>query len=53
MALRGVPMPTLQKLMGHTEINTTMRYLHTNLTSMENAALVLEQALQQQLGEAA
>lgn len=53
MALRGVPMPTLQKLMGHTEINTTMRYLHTNLTSMEKAALVLEQALVQQLEEAA
>ncbi|MGC6515457.1 MAG: tyrosine-type recombinase/integrase [Myxococcota bacterium] len=53
MALRGVPMPTLQKLMGHTEINTTMRYLHTDLTSMEKAALVLEQALEQQPGEAA
>ena len=44
LALRRVPMLWPQRLMWHTEINTTMGYLRTKLSSIKNAALLLKLA---------
>ena len=45
LGLRRVPMPCPLWLVWLTEINTTMRYLRTKLSSIKDAALVLEQSL--------
>lgn len=44
LGLRRVPMPCPLRLMWHTEINTTMGYLCTKLSSIQNAALLLKLA---------
>lgn len=37
LAGRGVPLPTIQELMGHADIKTTMRYVSVNASQMDEA----------------
>lgn len=37
LAGRGVPLPTIQELMGHADIKTTMRYVTVNESQMDEA----------------
>jgi integrase len=37
LAMRGVPMPTVQALLGHAHITTTMRYTHVAPSSLRTA----------------
>lgn len=39
---RGVDIVTVQQLLGHSTVVTTMRYTHTNLDSKRNAVAKLE-----------
>ena len=41
-AMRGVPLPTLQKLMGHKDVSMTMRYSHLLPDVERKAVLDLE-----------
>ena len=42
IAMRGVPMRSLQQLMGHSTILMTERYAHLGMTSLHDAVQVLE-----------
>ena len=35
LAARGVPIQEIQKILGHSGINTTLRYIHTDMRSVE------------------
>jgi len=37
LAMRGVPLPTVQELMGHSNITTTMRYAHVAPSTLRTA----------------
>lgn len=37
LAMRGVPLPTVQELLGHSNITTTMRYAHVAPSSLRTA----------------
>jgi len=50
-AMRGVPLPTLQKLMGHKDISMTMRYSHLLPDVERKAVLDLELHKKQKNGE--
>jgi site-specific recombinase XerD len=39
---RGVDIVTVQQLLAHSTVTTTMRYTHTNLDSMRNAVANLK-----------
>ena len=41
LAMRGVPLPTVQELMGHSNITTTMRYAHVAPSTLRTAIEVL------------
>ena len=40
LAARGIPLPSIQKLMGHADIKTTMRYVTTTEAQL-SAAIAL------------
>jgi site-specific recombinase XerD len=42
LAMRGVPVRTIQELAGHASITTTMRYMHLTPSAMDEAIRVLE-----------
>jgi site-specific recombinase XerD len=42
LAMRGVPVRTIQQLAGHAGITTTMRYLHLTQSAVDEAMRVLE-----------
>ena len=44
LGLRRVPIPCPLRLIWHTEIDTTMGYLRTKLSSLKNATLLLKLA---------
>lgn len=41
LVMANVPLPVIQRLMGHQQITTTMRYIHVNAKDMENAVALL------------
>ena len=42
MQREHVPMETIARLLGHSEINTTNHYLHMSADSLQDAVLALE-----------
>lgn len=42
LAMRGVPVRTIQELAGHASITTTMRYMHLTQSAVDEAVRVLE-----------
>jgi integrase len=45
LALAGVPLPVVMKLLGHTSLEMTMRYVHTDQRAMNEAVTVLERMM--------
>ncbi len=41
LVMANVPLPVIQRLMGHQQITTTMRYVHVNEKDMESAVALL------------
>jgi integrase len=50
LAMRGVPVRTIQELAGHASITTTMRYMHLVGGATEEAIRILERPLGQRVG---
>lgn len=42
LAMRGAPVKAIQELAGHTELTTTMRYMHLSPAARESAIKLLE-----------
>jgi site-specific recombinase XerD len=42
LAMRGVPVRTIQELAGHASITATMRYMHLTQSAVDEAVHVLE-----------
>lgn len=45
LAMRGVPIPAVQSLMGHSNIETTIRYAHLSPQTLDDAVNVLERPI--------
>ncbi len=45
LAIQGVPLRAIQKLMGHKSVNTTERYAHLNLENLGTAVQRIERPL--------
>ncbi len=45
MANAGIPLPTLQRMLGHTTIKMTMRYVHVDPLSLVTAGSAIDRAL--------
>lgn len=45
LAQRGIPLPIIKEYMGHLSIQTTMRYAHLTVDSLQQAVSVLEQGI--------
>jgi hypothetical protein len=50
MAAIGVPLPTLQRMLGHTTIKMTMRYVHVDQFSIFAAGDIIERTLPLRFG---
>ena len=42
LAMRGAPVKAIQELAGHTELTTTLRYMHLSPAARESAIKLLE-----------
>ena len=38
----GVPLPVMMAILGHSQVTTTMRYVHTDLSAMQAAIRLLD-----------
>jgi len=49
LARLGVPVPVIQQILGHSNVQTTMLYTHTNINDLINAVTVFDNCTQQQI----
>jgi site-specific recombinase XerD len=45
LAASGVPLSVIMKLLGHTSLETTMRYVHVDQNTMNATATILERVM--------